>query len=71
MNKLVLSLLLALSSVLAFGSVLALPVGKVTRLMTKDLPMCPERKAWWKQSTLLPARSPNHIDITQISLCTC
>ena len=37
MNKLVLSLLLAFCSVLAFGSVLALPVGKVTRLMTKDL----------------------------------
>ena len=32
MNKLVLSLLLA------FSAVLALPVGKVTRLMTKDLP---------------------------------
>ena len=41
MNKLVLFLLLAFSSGLAFGSVLALPVGKVTRLMTKDLPDVP------------------------------
>ena len=41
MNKLVLSLLLAFSAVLAFGSGLALPVGKVTRLMTKDLPDVP------------------------------
>ena len=44
MNKLVLFLLLAFSSVLAFGSVLALPVGKVTRLMTKDLPDVPEKE---------------------------
>ena len=33
--------------------------------------MCPERKAWWKPSTSLPARSPSHIDITQTSLCMC
>ena len=70
MNKRVLSLLLAFSSVLAFGSVLALPVGKVTRLMTKDLPDVPGKEAWSKPSTSLPARSPSHIDITQISLCT-
>ena len=44
MNKLVLSLLLAFSSVLAFGSGLALPVGKVTRLMTKDLPDVPGKE---------------------------
>ena len=44
MNKLVLSLLLAFCSVLAFGSVLALPVGKVTRLMTKDLPDVPGKE---------------------------
>ena len=37
MNKTVLFLLLALSSVLAFSSANA-QVGKVTRLMTKDLP---------------------------------
>jgi quercetin dioxygenase-like cupin family protein len=44
MNKLVLSILLAISAVLAFGSVLALPVGKVTRLMTKDLPDVPGKE---------------------------
>ena len=44
MNKLVLSLLLALSGALTFGSVLALPVGKVTRLMTKDLPDVPGKE---------------------------
>ena len=44
MNKPVLSLLLAFSSVLAFGSVLALPVGKVTRLMTRDLPYVPGKE---------------------------
>ena len=33
--------------------------------------MCPERKAWLKPSTSLPARSPSHIDITQISSCMC
>ena len=72
MNKLVLALLLTFSAVLAFGSGLALPVGKVTRLTTKDLPDVPgKRKAWSKPSTSLPARSPNHIDITQIFLCTC
>ena len=71
MNKLVLSLLLALSGALTFGSVLALPVGKVTRLMTKVFRMCPERKEWLKLSTSLPVRSPSHIDITQIFLCTC
>jgi len=31
-------------AVLAFGSVLALPVGKVTRLMTKDLPDVPGKE---------------------------
>src|SRR6478609_5024019 len=48
MNKTVLSLLIALSSVLTFGSVLAartdLQVGKVTRLMTKDLPDVPGKE---------------------------
>ena len=44
MNKPVLSLLLAFSSVLAFGSVLALPVGKVTLLMTRDLPYVPGKE---------------------------
>ena len=44
MNKRVLSILLAFSAVLAFGSVLALPVGKVTRLMTKDLPDVPGKE---------------------------
>jgi quercetin dioxygenase-like cupin family protein len=44
MNKLVLPLLLALSGALTFGSVLALPVGKVTRLMTKDLPDVPGKE---------------------------
>jgi quercetin dioxygenase-like cupin family protein len=44
MNKLILSLLLALSGALTFGSVLALPVGKVTRLMTKDLPDVPGKE---------------------------
>jgi quercetin dioxygenase-like cupin family protein len=48
MNKLVLLLLPAFSSVLAFGGVLAgstnLPVGKVTRLMTKDLPDFPGKE---------------------------
>ena len=38
------ALLLAFSSVLALGSVLALPVGKVTRLMTKDLPDVPGKE---------------------------
>ncbi len=46
MNRIGLLLLLAFCSVLAFGSVLAassasLQVGKVTRLMTKDLPDVP------------------------------
>lgn len=49
MNRTALSLLLAFSSVLAFGSVLAassanLQVGKVTRLMTKDLPDVPGKE---------------------------
>ena len=49
MNKTVLSLLLALSTVLTFSSVLAassanLQVGKVTRLMTKDLPDVPGKE---------------------------
>ena len=49
MNRIVLSLLLAFSSVLAVGSVLAassadLQVGKVTRLMTKDLPDVPGKE---------------------------
>jgi quercetin dioxygenase-like cupin family protein len=48
MNKIVLLLSLALSSVLAFSTVLAgganLPVGKVTRLMTKDLPDFPGKE---------------------------
>jgi hypothetical protein len=44
MNKPVLSLLLTFSSVLAFGSVLALPVGKVTPLMTRDLPHVPGKE---------------------------
>jgi len=49
MNRTVLSLLLAFSSVLAFDSVLAassanLKVGKVTRLMTKDLPDLPGKE---------------------------
>jgi len=43
MNKLVFSILLT-GSVLAFGSVSALPVGKVTRLMTKDLPDVPGKE---------------------------
>jgi quercetin dioxygenase-like cupin family protein len=49
MNRTALSLLLAFSSALAFGSVLAassanLQVGKVTRLMTKDLPDVPGKE---------------------------
>jgi hypothetical protein len=49
MNKTVLPLLLAFSSVLALSSVLAassanLQVGKVTRLMTKDLPDVPGKE---------------------------
>ena len=71
MNKLVSFLLLAFSSVLAFGSVLALPVGKVTRLMTKDLPDVPGKEGMVETVDFAPARSPSHIDITQISLCTC
>jgi hypothetical protein len=66
MNKTVLPLLLAFSTVLALSSVLAassanLQVGKVTRLMTKDLPDVPGKERWWKPSTSLPARSPSHI----------
>ena len=49
MNKTVLSLLLALSTAITFSSVLAassavLQVGKVTRLMTKDLPDVPGKE---------------------------
>jgi len=49
MNRTVLPLLLAVSSVLAFSDVLAassgsLQVGKVTRLMTKDLPDVPGKE---------------------------
>ena len=49
MNRKILSLLLAFSSVLAFSCVLAassanLQVGKVTRLMTKDLPDVPGKE---------------------------
>jgi quercetin dioxygenase-like cupin family protein len=49
MNRTALSLFLAFSSALAFGSVLAassanLQVGKVTRLMTKDLPDVPGKE---------------------------
>ena len=71
MNKLVLSLLLAFSAVLAFGSGLALPVGKVTRLMTKDLPDVPGKEGMVETVDFAPARPPSHIDITQIFLCTC
>jgi hypothetical protein len=71
MNKLVLFLLLAFSSVLAFGSVLALPVGKVTRLMTKDLPDVPGKEGMVETVDFAPGEAPSHIDITQISLCTC
>ena len=49
MNRKILSLLFAFSNVLAFSSVLAassanLQVGKVTRLMTKDLPDVPGKE---------------------------
>ena len=44
MNKMVLVLLLALSSTLALSSAFSLPVGKVTRLMTKDLPDVPGKE---------------------------
>jgi quercetin dioxygenase-like cupin family protein len=44
MNKMVLVLLLALSSTLALSSAFSLPVGKVTRLMTKDLPDLPGKE---------------------------
>ena len=71
MNKLVLFLLLAFSSVLAFGSVLALPVGKVTRLMTKDLPDVPGKEGMVETVDFAPGEVSSHIDITQISLCTC
>jgi hypothetical protein len=43
MNKMVLCLLLAFSSVLAFSSAHA-QVGTVTRLMTKDLPDVPGKE---------------------------
>ena len=43
MNKMVLFLLLAFSSVLAFSSANS-QVGKVTRLMTKDLPDVPGKE---------------------------
>ena len=43
MNKMVLFLLMAFSSVLAFNSASA-QVGKVTRLMTKDLPDVPGKE---------------------------
>ena len=68
MNKMVLFLVLAFNSVSAFSNANA-QAGTATTLMTKDFPMCLERKAWCKPSTSLPARSPSHIDITQISLC--
>jgi hypothetical protein len=71
MNKLVLFLLLAFSSVLAFGSVLALPVGKVTRLMTKNLPDVPGKEGMVETVDFAPGEVSHHIDITQISLCTC
>ena len=44
MNKMVLFLLLAFSSALALSSANS-QVGKVTRLMTRIFPMCPERRA--------------------------
>ena len=75
MNKPVLLLLGAFSSVLAFSGVLAgsanLPVGKVTRLMTKDLPDLPGKEGMVETVDFAPARSPSHIDITQIFLCMC
>jgi len=70
MNKLVLSLL-AFSAVLAFGSVLALPVGKVTRLMTKDLPDVPGKEGMVETVDFAPGEVSQPLDITQISLCTC
>ena len=44
MNRKVLLLFIAFSSALAISSVFALPVGKVTRLMTKDLPDVPGKE---------------------------
>ena len=44
MNKMVLVLLLALSSTLVLSSAFSLPIGKVTRLMTKDLPDVPGKE---------------------------
>ena len=57
MNKLVLSLLVAFSGVLAFGSVLALPVGKVTRLMTKDLPDVPGKEGMVETVDFAPSEA--------------
>ena len=44
MNRKVLLLFIAFSSALAISGVFALPVGKVTRLMTKDLPDVPGKE---------------------------
>ena len=70
MNKTVLFLLLAFSSALALSSANS-QVGKVTRLMTKDLPDVAGKEGMIETVESLPARSLIHIDITQMSLCMC
>jgi hypothetical protein len=70
MNKMVLFLSLAFSSVLTFSSANA-QTGKATTLMTKDLPDVPGKEGMVETVEFAPGESPCHIDITQISLCMC
>ena len=70
MNKMVLFLLLAFSSALALSSANS-QVGKVTRLMTKDLPDVPGKEGMVETVDFAPGEVSKPIDITQISLCMC
>jgi quercetin dioxygenase-like cupin family protein len=56
MNKMVVFLLLAFSSVLAFSSANA-QVGKVTRLMTKDLPDVPGKEGMMETVDFAPGEA--------------
>ena len=70
MNRTVLWLLLAFGSVLAASSA-NLQVGKVTRLMTKDLPDVPGKEGMVETVDFAPGESPSHTDTTQTFLCMC
>ena len=69
MNKMVLFLLLAFSSVLAFSSANA-QVGKATPLMTKDLPDVPGKEGMMETVEFAPGEVSQARRQT-ISLCMC